>query len=199
MVSSASSTAARWPGTTRSSTAGEPCSCCLAGNGRATPERWSRSWNVWTASWLCGTEERSFPARRRHPAQACCEASMALPHTGHSDIVVSTLWETLGGDPGSAIDAGMDASDPDLNGAARVRKASAISTRKPTPLQTARWNSVQKARRIGLSIRGVARELGIHRDTAKSSPNSGALLIGADMSSPIASMAFLARFLAVTM
>ena len=39
--------------------------------------------------------------------------------------------------------------------------------RKPTPLQTARWNAVQKAKRRGLSIRGVARELGIHRDTAK--------------------------------
>ena len=37
----------------------------------------------------------------------------------------------------------------------------------PPPLQTARWNAAQKAKRRGLSIRGVARELGIHRDTAK--------------------------------
>ena len=67
----------------------------------------------------------------------------------------------------AALDAGMDASDADYNGAVRVRKASAMSRRKPTPLQTARWNAVQKAKRQGLSIRGVARELGIHRDTAK--------------------------------
>ena len=42
-----------------------------------------------------------------------------------------------------------------------------MSRRKPTPLQTARWNAVQKAKQRGLSIRGVARELGIHRATAK--------------------------------
>ena len=31
----------------------------------------------------------------------------------------------------------------------------------------ARWNAVQKAKRRGLSIRRVAREVGILRDTAK--------------------------------
>ena len=41
------------------------------------------------------------------------------------------------------------------------------SQRKPTPLQTARWRAVRKAKRKGLSIRGIARELGIHRDTVK--------------------------------
>ena len=39
--------------------------------------------------------------------------------------------------------------------------------RKPTPLQTARWKAVQKAKRKGLSIRGIARELGIHRETVR--------------------------------
>ena len=71
----------------------------------------------------------------------------------------------------AALDAQMDAGDADDtaidNGAARVRKAPAMQRRKPTPLQTARWNAVQRAKRRGLSIRGVARELGIHRDTAK--------------------------------
>ena len=71
----------------------------------------------------------------------------------------------------AALDAQMDAGDADdtaiVNGAVRVRKAPAMQRRKPTPLQTARWNAVQKAKRRGLSIRGVARELGIHRDTAK--------------------------------
>ena len=71
----------------------------------------------------------------------------------------------------AALDAQMDAGDADDtaidNGAVRVRKAPAMQRRKPTPLQTARWNAVQKAKRRGLSTRGVARELGIHRDTAK--------------------------------
>ena len=71
----------------------------------------------------------------------------------------------------AALDAQMDAGDADDtaidNGAVRVRKAPAMQRRQPTPLQTARWNAVQKAKRRGLSTRGVARELDIHRDTAK--------------------------------
>ena len=71
----------------------------------------------------------------------------------------------------AALDAEMDAGDADDtatdNGAVRVRKAPAMQRRKPTPLQTARWNAVQRAKRRGLSIGGVARELGIHWDTAK--------------------------------
>ena len=71
----------------------------------------------------------------------------------------------------AALDAEMDAGDADDtavdNGTVRVRKPPAMQRRKPTPLQTARWNAVQKAKRRGLSIREVARELGIHRATAK--------------------------------
>ena len=52
----------------------------------------------------------------------------------------------------AALDAEMDARDADGNGAVRVRKAPAMQRRKPTPLQTARWNAVQKAKRRGLSI-----------------------------------------------
>ena len=53
------------------------------------------------------------------------------------------------------------------NGAARVRRTATPRSRKPTPLQTARWKAVQKAKRKGLSIRGIARELSIHRDTVR--------------------------------
>ena len=58
------------------------------------------------------------------------------------------------------------------NGTGQVRKAVSPRHRKPTPLQTARWKAVQKAKRKGLSIRGIARELGIHRDTAKKYMNA---------------------------
>ena len=71
----------------------------------------------------------------------------------------------------AALDTRMDIANADDtavdNGTARVRKPPAMQRNKPTPLQTARWNAVQKAKRRGLSIRGVARELGIHRATAK--------------------------------
>ena len=53
------------------------------------------------------------------------------------------------------------------NGASGARSGSIGSRRKPTPLQTARWKAVQKAKRRGVSIRGIARELGIHRSTAR--------------------------------
>ena len=49
----------------------------------------------------------------------------------------------------AALDAEMDAGDAGdtavNNGTVRVRKAPAMQRRKPTPLQTARWNAVQKA------------------------------------------------------
>ena len=63
------------------------------------------------------------------------------------------------------VEVSQDTADG--NGAGRVRKAVTPRQRKPTPLQTARWRAVRKAKRKGLSIRGIARELGIHRDTVK--------------------------------
>ena len=37
-----------------------------------------------------------IPARRPHPVRACCEASTALPHTGHPHMAVSTVWAGAG-------------------------------------------------------------------------------------------------------
>ena len=72
---------------------------------------------------------------------------------------LSRRWEEVL----ATLDAGVDAGDADDtavdNGTARVGKPPASQRRKPTPLQT--------AKRKGLSIRGIARELGIHRATAK--------------------------------
>ena len=47
--------------------------------------------------------------------------------------------------------------------------AMTVSTtpRKPTFLQRERWMTVQQAKLRGLSIRGMARKLGIHRDTVR--------------------------------
>ena len=75
----------------------------------------------------------------------------------------------------AAPDATRDAVKPissGRNGTGRVRKAVSPRRRKPTPLQTARWKAVQKAKHKGLSIRGIARELGIHRETVRKYMNA---------------------------
>ncbi len=76
----------------------------------------------------------------------------------------------------ATLDANHDAEQPvatsGRNGTGRVRKTVGPRRRKPTPLQTARWKAVQKAKRKGLSMRGIARELGIHRDTVKKYMNA---------------------------
>ena len=53
-------------------------------------------WKARTVIWLYVTRERSSPARRPHPVRACCEASTALPHTGHPHMAVSTVWAGAG-------------------------------------------------------------------------------------------------------
>ena len=49
----------------------------------------------------------------------------------------------------------------------RTRKSRAKLNRQPTPRQRTIWKSVQAAKLRGLSLRAIARELGIHRETAK--------------------------------
>ena len=58
--------------------------------------------------------------------------------------------------PGSVID------DADV-----VFMTVATSPRRPTFLQQARWNAVQKAKLEGMSIRKMARESGLHSDTVR--------------------------------
>ena len=60
-----------------------------------------------------------------------------------------------------AIDGNHD------NGAAKIRKKATSVPRKPTPKQIARWEAVHAAKRRGLSIRGITRETGIHRNTVR--------------------------------
>ena len=68
--------------------------------------------------------------------------------------------EAVGGDADAA-------DDPTWNGNGRVRKPPASPRRKPTPRQRVRWKAVQQAKLRGLSIRAIARVLGIHRNTVR--------------------------------
>ena len=48
-----------------------------------------------------------------------------------------------------------------------VGKTPATWGRTPTPTQKARWKAIQQARLKGLSLRAIAKELGIARDTVR--------------------------------
>ena len=48
-----------------------------------------------------------------------------------------------------------------------VSMTATTSPRRPTFLQQARWDAVQKAKLEGMSIRKMARELGLHRDAVR--------------------------------
>ena len=61
----------------------------------------------------------------------------------------------------------IEADSATLNGGGRVRKPPASPRRTPTPRQRVRWKAVQQAKLRGLSIRAIARELGIHRNTVR--------------------------------
>ena len=52
-------------------------------------------------------------------------------------------------------------------GASATPTSATVSPRKPTFLQKERWKAIQKARRKGMSLRAIERELGIHRGTIK--------------------------------
>ena len=54
-----------------------------------------------------------------------------------------------------------------IDSAAPAGKPKAVSPRKPTFLQRERWKAIQKARRKGMSLRAIERELGIHRGTVR--------------------------------
>ena len=54
-----------------------------------------------------------------------------------------------------------------ITGSTAAGKPKAASPRKPTFLERERWKAIQKARRKGMSLRAIERELGIHRATVR--------------------------------
>ena len=87
-----------------------------------------------------------------------------LPRTGLSGL--GRRWTEVLASLDAERASGEAHDDDAANGASGVRSGAIGSRRKPTPLQIARWNAVQKPKCRGSSIRGIARELCIRGSTA---------------------------------
>ena len=116
-------------------------------------------------------EDRIIPSQEAPPRPSVLRGFGG--RTAHTPAVrlstngLGRKWEAKLATPDDTDHAGEPRDISGLDGTEGVRKAVRRRHRKPTPLQTARWKAVQKAKRKGLSMRGIARELGIHRDTVK--------------------------------
>ena len=89
---------------------------------------------------------------------------IAVPSADPRDPADSpaTLPEPLKARKDAANDYDRNVEEDDV-----VPMTVSASPRKPTFPQKERWKAIQEAKRRGLSIRGMARELGIHRDTVR--------------------------------
>ena len=83
--------------------------------------------------------------------------AVSSPGLGDRNAPRDTTFELL---IAATTNGGPSVYDDDV-----VEMTVSASPRKPTFLQRERWKAVQQAKRRGLSIRGMARELGIHRHT----------------------------------
>ena len=129
-----------------------------------------RSWKDWTAGSGCAMRDASSMPGRRRPAQHSSARAMEirpllLPHPPGPTTRTSAGATTLKSLDSRAADeegqAGM------TGGASAALTPATVPPRKPTFLQKERWKAIQKARRKGMSLRAIERELGIHRATIK--------------------------------
>ena len=111
-------------------------------------------------------EERIVPSQEAPPRPSVLRGFAR--RTTHSPIIhqstngLGTKWVAKL----ATLDANYDAEQPvttsGRNGTGRVRKAVNPRRRKPTPLQTARWKAVQRAKRNAMdhpkfsSVRGTS-------------------------------------------
>ena len=100
------------------------------------------------------------PASLRSRNETSSAATIPAPQLSSKPSV--TALELPGEKPDQEAAHAAAIDDQDVAGLRVV-----ASPRKPTFLQQERWKAVQEAKRRGLSIRGMARELGIHRDKVR--------------------------------
>ena len=111
---------------------------------------------------------RIIPSQEAPPSPAFQRnVNGSFPHVDQqladTDELVSLQAATLL----DALKYEAEVADPVAEHGISARKSPAIAPRKPTFLQKARWQAIRKARGKGMSLRRIARELGIHRATVR--------------------------------
>ena len=152
-----------------------PCSCCQVRNAPAMPGRRWRSWKDGTAGSRCGHEGHIVAAQEAPPSPVLLRnghgRSPTAPVLSSGPNGLGEHWTaTLEPLDSRATDENGDAMITD--GVASADQLKATSARKPTFLQRERWKAMQKARRNGISLRAIERELGIHRSTTRKYPDA---------------------------
>ena len=112
---------------------------------------------------IASQEALPIPASLRSRNETSPAATIPTPDSELSSKPSVTTLDLPGAKPGQEENARAAAiDDPDVAGLRVVG-----SPRRPTFLQQERWKAVQQAKLQGMSIRRMARELGIHRDTVR--------------------------------
>ena len=91
-------------------------------------------------------------------------APVPVPPSGTNGL--AERWMAVLEPLDSRVENEKDQGD-NTDSVAAAGKPKATSPRKLTFLQRERWKAIQKARRKGMSLRAIERELGIHRSTIK--------------------------------
>ena len=111
---------------------------------------------------IASQEAPPSPGTLRKAEGTLTTAPIPIPDPGLSSTASANAPELLNSLVGPEDDQSAEVGD------ATVTELQVTpSLRKPTFLQRERWKAVQQAKLQGLSIRGMARELGIHRDTVR--------------------------------
>ena len=140
---------------------GTPQLCRCSGGG---------SWKDWTAGSRCGTKGTSLLPRRHHPVRYFSETATGVSQLLRSCHPAPTAWANTGQRLANRWTQGQrtrTAHGMITDGVARADQPVVTSARKLTFLQRERWKAIQKARRKGMSLRAIERELGIHRGTIR--------------------------------
>ena len=113
--------------------------------------------------------DASLPPKRRPQVQGRCETASRLPQVMPSGLQtpegLSEPRETAP-EPLTMV-AAANGHGSVIDDADVVSMTVTTAPRRPTFLQQVRWDAVQQANLEGMSIRQMARDLGLHRDTVR--------------------------------
>ncbi len=137
----------------------------LCGSGGGGPRRLGRS-----AGCALPGRDRPQPGGAA-PSRHAQKLQRLLPHTGHPYMAVSTVWAGAGMWPWQHSTRRwtppMLATRPSTTALSQFERPPPRHVGSPLHSRRRSGTLYRRAKRRGLSIRAVAREVGIHRDTAK--------------------------------